>query len=923
MKTRLLWILPATLLAIVLGTLLALPGFVAAQDHRAAVERFAGVLTGRNVRIAGPVSLMLLPRPELQAAQITIEGPDHERISAATLKLDISLAGLLHGQLAAQTLDLDSPIIAFPWPLPGGPLAISPPGWLAALHAHLHHASISLGALLFTDVDADLFTSTGGGVSLSGTGMIDGTSLTLSVALGQSALDGTAPLAVEANAGAASLRFTGSLNGQGETDGQISGALPGNILFNASLTANGNAVQLAKLAASRGAASLTGDATLDLHHPDLQAALIGQNLDIDALTGELGHWPPGLKLDLSLNASNVTVWGNAFPALMLDLYEDEGGVEVPSFTLSLPGGGALSGVAGINAGALRGQLALSVPDLTALLAAKQLPPLPGWGAVHMTATLGGTPANQVLQNLAGTLGPDRLSGNLILMRGAGQNGGPGFIAGALDFSHLPLSPLAAWLRLNPGKFPALDVEISAARAEAGPMKLTHLALDAALDGGLNLRRASADLYGGLAAGSLALNRAGQVMAAHGFIDIPSATPLAALLPPGLALPPALAALKLSVVFAASGPANALAASAVARLGDFTITAAPVIDLNQQSASGALTMEHPQATQVARYFGLDQGLIFPGAGSASMRATFTASASTFGLNDFILSFGALSAQGRIMADHGVVSGMVDASTLALPPLPANFLFPDNLPLQGNLALHADQVVYAGQPLVGPSAMALSWGGGGATVTLDQAMFGQGSLAGSLSMELSASKAPAFTGKLMAKNIDASAIALPLSFPYPIMSGTLNATAGLNASGYGLKSLLATLGGTVDLSASKGVLRGFSLAGFAGSLGQANEVKALYHALISGSTSFDGLNLAASLAQGNCTLKSASLTGPAGHVSASGGIDLFDQAQALRLIISPAVKPPVQVTLVVLGSWAAPRHIAHMKQALMWKPAKNPP
>jgi len=42
---------------------------------------------------------------------------------------------LLHGQLAVETLNLDSPVIAFPWPLPGGPRAVAPPPWLAALHA--------------------------------------------------------------------------------------------------------------------------------------------------------------------------------------------------------------------------------------------------------------------------------------------------------------------------------------------------------------------------------------------------------------------------------------------------------------------------------------------------------------------------------------------------------------------------------------------------------------------------------------------------------------------------------------------------------------------------------------------------------------------------------------------------------------------
>ena len=62
----------------------------------------------------------------------------------------------------------------------------------------------------------------------------------------------------------------------------------------------------------------------------------------------------------------------------------------------------------------------------------------------------------------------------------------------------------------------------------------------------------------------------------------------------------------------------------------------------------------------------------------------------------------------------------------------------------------------------------------------------------------------------------------------------------------------------------------------------------------------------------------LDGPAGHVDGSGGIDLYDNAQALRLTLTPApVQPPVSATLLVLGTWAAPKHIAHMKSALAWK------
>lgn len=935
MNKKLLWLLPASLLAIGLGTLLALPGFVAAQSHRPAMERFASALTGRDVHIDGKLTLTILPRPELSATRITINGPDNEVISAKALSLDISVPALLRGQLAVQTLNLDRPVIAFPWPLPGGPRAVAPPPWLAALHAHLANASISLGGLAFTQISADLFTGPGGTVSVSGNGALLGQAVTLSLALGRSGLDGAAPLSAQANAGQVSANFTGTLDGTSAVSGQIGLSGPDNIAGNATLTTDATQVVVSSLALGQGAQQISGSASFNLVQPALRATLLGQNLNLDRL-GTLPAWVAALPADVTLSASNVTLLGQNFPALAVSLTAGPVGVVVRSLNLSLPGGGQLTGSGAMaGGGQLTGQLNLTVPDSTALLAAYHLPAnfaeAAQWPSAHLTATLGGSAAQPLLQDISGTLGTDHVSGDLVLS--------PGRAAGQLAFDHLALAPLAGWAGLPlPGAFTA-ELEVSAARAEAGPVKLSNLALDAAFDGTLNVRRVSASLYGGLAAGSFALDASGCVTSAQGFVDIPSAAPLAALLPPAYAPPPALLTGRFNLVFAASGPADALAASAVARLvtrlpdpktgkmedaGDLTLTAAPVIDLTHGSARGALSVQYPEAILLARFFGVDQGLVFPGAGSASLRARFTASASQYGLNDFVANFGTLNATGRVLVLNGVASGQIDAGSLLLPPVPVELQFPESLPLQGKLSITARQIFYAGNPLLGPSAGSLSWSGSGAALDVTQAGFGGGNISGRLGMALSSTAAPAFTATLLAQNIDAGAIALPLPFPYPITAGTLSASTTLTASGYGLKSVMATLGGTASLSAAKGVLRGFDLGRFADTLGTPDALHGLYRALVSGGTPFSALNLAATLDNGNCTLTSASLDGPAGHVSGTGGIDLYDNAQALRLVFVPSqVSPPVSATLLVLGTWAVPRHIAHMKAALEWKPAAPPP
>lgn len=915
MKLKLLWLVPLVLVLAVIGALLALPGFVAAQSHRPAIEHFASVLTGRRVHIAGQLSLTLLPHPTLTASQITITGPDDEVISARALALDIALEPLLTGQLAVQTLTLDHPVINFPWPLPGGPHAVAPPPWLAALHAHFANASITLGGLAFTTVNADLFTGPDGALSLSGDGILRGLHVKLSLALSHSGLDGAAPLALQISTGAASANFSGTLNGQSQIAGQLSATLPDKTTASATLAADGTTATLTGLSLTQGTMHLSGSASLALRQPSLQASLIGQNLDLDRL-GSLPDWAAAVPAAISLSADGVSLLGQNFPSLSVKLHSDADGMSLRGLNLALPGGGALSGDAALAAnGKLSGQLHLTVPDSAGLLTAYHLPALPNWPSARLSATLAGSSAQPALQALSGTLGQDHVTGTLVLS--------PYHAAGVLNFDHLSLAPLLGWAGHAPGRLSA-DLEVNAAKAEAGPVKLTKLALDAELNGTLNVRHVSASLYGGLAAGSFVLDSSGHVVLAQGFLDIPTATPLAALIPAAYAPPAALLAAPLTVNFAARGPANALATSAVARLGQFTITASPVIDITTGAASGALTVQHPEAILVARLLGADQQLVFPGAGSMSLRARFSMDPHAYGLRDFILNFGALNASGRLMVQNGTVSGRIDAGTVLVPPIPLKLQFPASLPLPGKLALHAQQIIYNGHPLLGPSAANLHWSAAGASLDVASASLGGGTLSGSVGMALSATAAPAFTARLLAQNIDANALALPLPFPYPLASGTLNGNAQLAASGYGLKSVLATLAGTASLDASKGVLRGFDLAKFARTLGTAGAPHGLYRALVSGATPFAQLKLGMNLADGNATLTSASLNGPAGQVNGSGGIDLFDKTQALKLEFTPAgVAPPVSGTMLVLGSWATPKYVPHLQPALDWKPLPPPP
>jgi len=229
---RLFWIIPIAAIALATGVIIALPGLVASNEHRTAIESLASSLTGREVHIGGNLSLALFPEPQLIAERITISGPDQETITAKSLTLEIAMDTLLRGHLTARSLTLQSPVIAFPWPLPGGPSAVAPPPWLATLHAQINDGQISVGSVAFQHVNADLFTGADGAVSMAGTGTLLAQPVSLSLGLGPVSATGAAPLTIDGQDGNASLHLTGSFSAASTLTGSLSfavqaGAAPG------------------------------------------------------------------------------------------------------------------------------------------------------------------------------------------------------------------------------------------------------------------------------------------------------------------------------------------------------------------------------------------------------------------------------------------------------------------------------------------------------------------------------------------------------------------------------------------------------------------------------------------------------------------------------------------------------------------------
>ena len=919
--------------------LLALPAFVAAPKHRTAVEAFASRLTGRDVHINGALSLSYWPQPEITASGITITGPNKEIITAHALALDLALPSLLHGQIAVQTLDLDTPTISFPWPLPGGVGAVAPPPWLAALHAHIDNGLIRFGAVDFTGVDADLFTGPGGSLSVSGTGQLAQHPVSLSVAIGKTASDNSAPLSIQGTAVGVEAMLSGTLDTRSELHGALTLHLPNGLAAKMQVDANAEDISTSNFTLSNSHITVSGKAQLNFNPLTLEADLTGDNIDFGQFSYFQAAWPPHFSAQVKLNANNILIFNKKFPTFRGIFSTGPQGSLVKDLSLGLPGGGNLTGNVALAPDArLSGHVSLSTPDLSALTSAFGLPQETAWAAVHLQANLGGNRIFPELKSLSGTLGQDHVNGQINLS--------PGHAAFNLAFDRLALMPLAAWFGERPlDKNFVAEGELSAVHADAGPVKFTNLFVDAAFDGSLNIRRASANMYDGIAGGNVTLGDNFKVASAHAFLNLPSATPLAALLPAYLKLPPGLFRAHLNLLVAAAGPPDALSTSAIAKLGDFTLTAAPVIDLTKPALSGAVSLRHPNAIAAMKLLGFDEGcanmspvpgypfqgvrqaciadandpaLAFPGPGALSLGARFIAAPHNYGLSDFVLSAGLLNASGQLIESRGRIIGQIDAGSLALPPVPAHLQMPGSLPFSGVVTWKIGQFFYAGEQVFGPGAATLTLAPDNANLTIEHANLGNGSVSGSASLHLTSALPPALNIKIRAQNVSANVLSLQHEFPLALGGGQITATANLTAQGYTANAMAATLSGNVTANVNDGTLNGLSLPDLTAAMSMAKR-PALYKPLANGSTPFTTMALTATISHGNCNLTQAFFTALSGTISASGDIDLFDSTLALKLDVRPAVKPPVSLGSRLIGAWSRPTRYYDLQAAEHWHPA----
>jgi len=924
---RLIWIaIPLGILGIVAGIIIALPGLVASSAHRATIEALASSITGRRVHIAGNLSLSLFPQPQLIAGNVTIDAASDaasgEMIKARSLTLDIAMPALLHGQLTASSLVLQSPVIAFPWPLPGGPDAVAPPPWLTTLHAQINNGRITLGGVTIHDVTADVFTGGNGTLSISGTAKLAGHDIAMTFSLGQIDQTGRAPLAAEFQSGAILAHFTGSFSTSNLITGTIAASQTGQawltgdvaskLTLSATLTADPAHAALTSVSLVQGPAQLAGTAQLDFANHHLTASLSGSDLAL--ASNALGSYtdfyqaaPADFTIHDHLIVDRLELGGVTIPHLDETSDLSAQGLHLTDGSAALGDAGDASFTGTIDpAGNIAAQAHMKA-DLQQLLTNTQGAPQP----VDITATINGTQEHLNIANIKGTLDGARVAGSAIVTADNAVNVNSNWTAAQID-----LLSLAGFLHklTNRGGLTG-HFELASDHANISNILLSHVLIDGGFGKNLTIQRMSASLYDGLLAGNLTMQSDGTIAAAHGFLSLPSAAPLAGMIPAWLTIPgPSLNA-PLAISLTAAGSPTALATNAAATFGQFTVATSPVINLSTGSAAGAFTLRHPSAIAVFKLFGLNAGLTWPGAGSLSIRSDFNLSHDSFGLPNFVLSMGDLTAAGNITAANGNnINGTLNADVLALPMLPSDLsAFWKSLPsLNGKIIMTANQVLVAGTPWLSALSGVIDMQPGKAMLDINRAAFSGGDVKGTLSLTEILPQPPAITANITISKADLSQINLPFKFPVTIPSGTAGLTLQANATGFTPQTWLATLSGPVNLQAQLGTLYGFSLAALATALQPLNQT-AIKAALAKGTTEFSSASIGGNFDHGILKISNARLQGPAGAATATGSIDLSDNDLALNFGLHPNAMPSANIGLAIIGGWVNPRRIVAAKAA----------
>ncbi len=923
--------------------------------YRATIEVLASATLGQPVTIQGPITLTLLPQPVLTAVQVNVGGAEASDLSihVDALRLRVALWPLIAGRVDARELVLRGPDLRLPWPTEPR-FQARPPNWLAVFSARVENGRLTVGRLAFTGIDATLETLETGALSAAGTAQFTGQDWHFTARLTAAGADGAAGLNVtldgQGKANGLGASFTGQLAADGTLAGTISSRGPNlavllpapPVPFRADgrLTVGSGLAAVDDLALEIGGSPATGAVALRVAPQQrLDIALSASRLDLDAWLPVLlnaGTTIAGIDLPIGIDfsAESAPLGGGTMEHVRAAFELTGKTLTVREASALLPGNGRLN-VTGHVARAdpahtrFEGDARIDAPVARATLRWLQdaapgvLPPgvvasLPD--SVLQRATLSAhvvASAGEIaLQQLAGSVDDAPVSGSIDLKRGE-----PPAIAANLTLEQVSLDP---WL---PSRFPRLrelsrlatgfdaELRLGIRKATLAGAVAQGISVDAVVEaGGLSLRRIEGTIAGMQAVASGMLGEDGRVTDGTLRLNTADATPLAEWLPAAWRATPALWQGPAKLEMQAEGPPEALAAGIKLVLADARLEARPVIDLHSGTWTATMLLRHPGARRLVATLGLPERIGLPGLGdwlsdgSLSLVAHLAGAPGRIAAESFNLTAATLRASGTLAVDDSggepQVTGRVSADALPLPLPNGDSDVP--LPFAVLHGWKADLQVDVGRLMAGARPV-LSHATADVTVSEDTlriaqltGKLGNGSLTGDLSFDLGA-KPPVFAAHLRLTDAD---ITGPLAdTPLDLVSGRVNASADLAASGYSPATILATLGGHLGMTATNGTLAGFDLfrAKLAAEKPDAKAAEsAATDALGVGTSSFDRLDVAAGLAHGDVTLDTARLHGSAGDAELTGGMNLATQLLDLRIALRPALPNPPEIAIRLSGS-----------------------
>lgn len=922
------------------------PRLISWEGQRGRLAALASERLGRPVALQGPLRVVLLPQPMIEADEVHL-GQDEGGlgVKAQTLRLKLGLVPLLLGRFEARDLVLVGADIRLPWPLPAAG-ALRPPPWLSDFAARIEASRVTLGGVAFENVAARLVAPGPlDAVRMEGSFTRAGAEARFQAFLGRPGYDGIGTLELRLNGQGAALVTRGALLAEGGYEGRLeaSGAylsafLPAPALpfrISGRMRASEDRIIAPDLAvefdggAGRVAAEiqLAPEAKMDL-------AVTMNRLDLDpwiaAMRGAR-NWPFPIVLDI---ASESARWqGKELRRFKAGIARDGARMTLTDIAALLPGDAELEARGATLGERLELALNISGPSLRDSMAAfgfavsapdpARLRRFEGRGRLILEPNHIEAPEFSVL------LDGRRFNGAGALRLGVRPALGLGLSIDALGLDGL-LAESLTWQSAREALqgFDA-NLRLTAGRLEWQGQALDGVVLDATLDAGrLAVQRLSARH------GNATLAASGGIMlgATPGLakLVLEVAAPSASALPPvmleAFPLPAGLAALPASLRLRGDGAAEALTLGAEIALEDARFDAHAVFDLPKARGEGSLTFRHPSAARLyAQVFSREEPG-WMGEGSASFIARIAGEGGVFTLPSFTLVVAETRASGEAQLDMAgarpKLTLRLAAENLALPgpdltdqePLPLAVL----AGLDGSFALSAARIAVLGLPPVDNAEAALVLENGQLRIDAFRAALAGGQMEGRGILDASA-QPPRLEANF---ELAGASLAHPIfDLPLDLAAGRIALAGRLAASGHAPSALVSSLEGAGRFLLADGVVAGVALRDAYAAAGLADPVAAeaaLRRALLGGATAVERLEGGWQISTGRLLLQDVNLAAEGGiSARVTGSIDLPRATLDIGFALRPPVAESPDIGLRFSGPAAAPQRLPDIAPWARWR------